>query len=39
MKLSSSRLRDFTPAKIVCLSIIAVSCLIIGVRIISRGHL
>ncbi len=39
MKLSSSRLQDLTPAKIVCLSVIAVSCLIIGVRIISRGHL
>lgn len=37
MKLSSASLRDVTPAKAVCLVTTAVSCVVIGVRIILRG--
>ncbi len=38
MKLSSSKLTDVTTAKSVCLVTIAVSCVVIGVRILLRGH-
>ena len=39
MPLSSSKLTDVTNAKAVCLSTIAMSCIVIGVRILKRGHL
>ena len=38
MKLSSSKLTDVTAAKSVCLLTIAASCVVIGIRIILRGH-
>jgi hypothetical protein len=39
MKLSSSKLTEVTTAKGVCLAVIALSCVVIGVRILRRGHL
>ena len=36
MPLSSSKLSHITPAKAVCLGTIAISCVIIGVRIVLR---
>ena len=38
MKLSSSKLTDVTAAKSVCLVTIAASCVVIGIRIVLRGH-
>ena len=37
MPLSSSKLSHITPAKALCLGTIAVSCVIIAVRIFRRG--
>ena len=39
MPLSSSKLSHITPAKAVCLGTIAISCVIIGVRIYLRKGL
>ncbi len=39
MRLSSSKLSHLTPAKAVCLGTIAVSCVVIGIRIALRGSL
>ncbi len=38
MKLSSSKLTDVTGVKSLCLLTIAVSCAVIGIRIMLRGH-
>lgn len=38
MKLSSSKLTDVTGVKSLCLLTIVLSCAVIGIRIVLRGH-
>jgi hypothetical protein len=37
-KLSSAKLTDVTTAKGICISTIAMSCVVIGIRILRRGY-
>jgi hypothetical protein len=39
MAFSSSKITDVTKAKGLCLSTIAVSCAVIALRVLRRGHL
>lgn len=39
MKFSSTPLSDITKAKGACLSTIAISCVVIGIRVLKRGYL